>query len=707
MASAIARLNDFGQSPWYDNLARTLLQDGGLEQLIDDDGIKGVTSNPTIFDKAMAAGEGYDEQLKECAAKGLSIEDSYWALVVQDVGNAADLLRPVYDATGGADGFVSVEVSPELAHDTDATIAQAKELFGRLGRPNVMIKIPATLEGLPAIQANVGAGINTNVTLIFSLARHDAVIDAYLAGLEKLVGDGGDPSTVSSVASFFVSRVDTETDRRLPDDSPLRGKAAVANAKLAYRLFQQRFSGDRWDALAAKGARLQRPLWASTSTKNPAYSTTLYVDDLIGQHTVNTLAPASIDALHQGDGNMKADTVTKDVAAAEQVMTDLAAAGVDFDDVTATLEREGVESFAGSFNDALATLGEAPRRGDLSRPALSLSGSGGLPDRGAQVRRQVVDLHVRVDPTRVRHEVRGHAGEAVRERPRLRRADRPRRGSRPDPRSTPLAVAASGPGARGAPTPDRYSSAVNPSARGGGALHEVGHAHAVLGQRVTRITVACREPRGERGRPEAVARAREADTTVGRVLARVQPADEDPHARIDEVGQRAPPGGRQHDPLTAVVGALVHLEARPDVDVGERVGAPLGEEPPGELVVVLVDDVAIGAEPVDELGRRVDLQRRVQVHQGPRESGASDVEVAGACPRASERRRDGTAGAPGPPAPAGTSARRRVRAPSSRRPRRARPRAGRAPGGATRPRTPRRASARRRGSIDRGPPLAR
>jgi transaldolase len=356
MASAIARLNDFGQSPWYDNLARTLLQDGGLAQLIDDDGIKGVTSNPTIFDKAMAAGEGYDEQLKECAAKGLSIEDSYWALVVQDVGNAADLLRPVYDATSGADGFVSVEVSPELAHDTDATIAQAKELFGRLGRPNVMIKIPATLEGLPAIQANVGAGINTNVTLIFSLARHDAVIDAYLAGLENLVGDGGDPSTVSSVASFFVSRVDTETDRRLPDDSPLRGKAAVANAKLAYRLFQQRFSGDRWDALAAKGARLQRPLWASTSTKNPTYSTTLYIDELIGQHTVNTLAPASIDALHQGDGNMKADTVTKDVTAAEQVMTDLAAAGVDFDDVTATLEREGVESFAGSFNDALATL---------------------------------------------------------------------------------------------------------------------------------------------------------------------------------------------------------------------------------------------------------------------------------------------------------------------------------------------------------------
>jgi len=356
MASAIARLNDFGQSPWYDNLARSLLRDGGLRRLIDEDGIKGVTSNPTIFEKAMAAGEGYDEQLKQCAEAGLSIEDSYWRLVVDDVGDAADLLRPVYDATGGADGFVSVEVSPDLAHDTDGTIAQAKQLFGRLLRPNVMIKIPATLEGLPAIEANVGAGINTNVTLIFSLARHDAVIDAYLAGLERFVADGGDPSIVSSVASFFVSRVDTETDRRLPEDSPLRGKAAVANAKLAYRLFTKRFSGKRWDALAEKGARLQRPLWASTSTKNPAYSPTLYIDDLIGKHTVNTLAPASIEALHNGDTNLRADTVTKNVKAAEKVMADLAAAGVDFDDVTATLEREGVESFATSFHDAFATL---------------------------------------------------------------------------------------------------------------------------------------------------------------------------------------------------------------------------------------------------------------------------------------------------------------------------------------------------------------
>jgi transaldolase len=356
MASAIARLNDFGQSPWYDNLARSLLRDGGLQRLIDDDGIKGVTSNPTIFEKAMAAGEGYDEELKACAKEGLSIEDSYWRLVVHDVGTAADLLRPIYDATGGADGFVSVEVSPDLAHDTEATIAQARDLFARLGRPNVMIKIPATLEGLPAIRANIAAGINTNVTLIFALDRHDAVIDAYLSGLEELIASGGQPSKTSSVASFFVSRVDTETDRRLADGSPLRGKAAVANAKLAYRLFQQRFAGDRWDALEKSGARLQRPLWASTSTKNPAYSPTLYVDELIGTQTVNTLAPASIEALHRGDAHEAADTIATGVDDAEQVMADLAAAGVDFADVTATLEREGVDSFSASFHDALATL---------------------------------------------------------------------------------------------------------------------------------------------------------------------------------------------------------------------------------------------------------------------------------------------------------------------------------------------------------------
>jgi len=356
MTSAIARLNDFGQSPWYDNVTRVMVRKGGLQQLIDEDGIRGVTSNPTIFDKAIGGGEGYDDQLKELHGQGVGAEDAFWALAVDDIGAGADLLRPIYDRLDRGDGFISIEVSPLLAHDTKATIAQAAALFARLARPNILIKIPATLEGIPAIEETIAAGINVNVTLIFSLARHDAVIEAYLKGLERLVAGGGDPAGVSSVASFFVSRVDTETDPRLPDDSPLRGTAAVANAKLAYELFRKRFSGARWEALAAKGAKLQRPLWASTSTKNKAYSPTLYVDSLVGPDTVNTLAPASIDALHQGDTNLRANTVAEDVEGVRQVMADLKAAGVDFDDVTDTLEREGVDSFAQSYKDLIATL---------------------------------------------------------------------------------------------------------------------------------------------------------------------------------------------------------------------------------------------------------------------------------------------------------------------------------------------------------------
>ncbi len=356
MTSAIARLNDFGQSPWYDNITRTLVRGGGLAQLIEEDGIRGVTSNPTIFDKAIAGGEGYDDQLLEQHRQGVGAEDAFWALAVDDIAGGADLLRPIYDRLDRGDGFISIEVSPLLSHDTKATIEQAAALFRRLGRPNILIKIPATLDGIPAIEESIAAGINVNVTLIFSLDRHAAVVEAYMKGLERFVAGGGDPGGVSSVASFFVSRVDTETDKRLADDSPLLGKAAVANAKLAYALFREKFAGDRWDALAAKGAKLQRPLWASTSTKNKAYSRTLYVDSLIGPDTVNTLAPASIDALHSGDGNLAANTVAEDVDGAQQVMSDLAAEGVDFDDVTATLEREGVDSFAQSYKDLIATL---------------------------------------------------------------------------------------------------------------------------------------------------------------------------------------------------------------------------------------------------------------------------------------------------------------------------------------------------------------
>jgi len=356
MTSAIARLHDFGQSPWLDNLTRPLITEGGLQRLRDEDGIRGVTSNPTIFEKAMGTGHAYDAELVQCAKDGLTIEESYWRLVADDVGHAADILKPVYDQTGGADGYVSIEVSPDLAHDTKGTLAQAAELFKTVGRKNILIKIPATEEGIPAIEANLAAGINTNITLIFALDRYRQVMEAFLSGMERFVAGGGDASTLASVASFFVSRVDTETDRRLPEGHALRGKAGVANAKLAYELFQQRFAEDRWRPLAARGARVQRPLWASTSTKNPAYSPTLYVDDLIGRDTVNTLAQASIDALHQGDGNLRADTVTEDVDGARTAIAGLAGAGVDFTDVTDTLEREGVASFSTSIHDCFKTL---------------------------------------------------------------------------------------------------------------------------------------------------------------------------------------------------------------------------------------------------------------------------------------------------------------------------------------------------------------
>ncbi|MGQ0823854.1 MAG: transaldolase [Actinomycetota bacterium] len=360
MASPIAKLIEFGQSPWYDNLTRPHAR-GGLRTLVDEHGIRGVTSNPTIFEKAMASSDDYDEQLRELVAAGVGATEAYWALVLDDIARAADLFGPDYERWNRRDGFVSIEVDPDLAHDTDRTLAQARDLFGRLDRPNVMIKIPAALAGLPAITAATAAGLNVNITLIFSLARHAQVIDAYLGGLERRVARGEDIAGISSVASFFVSRVDTETDRRLPQRHPLRGLAAVANAKLAYALFRERFSGPRWDALAAAGAQLQRPLWASTSTKNPEYSPTLYIDELIGPDTVNTLAQASIDALAAGQGTLRPNTVTEDLDGARAVMEELAAAGVDFDDVTETLEREGVAAFSSSYHDALDTLEKKAR----------------------------------------------------------------------------------------------------------------------------------------------------------------------------------------------------------------------------------------------------------------------------------------------------------------------------------------------------------
>ena len=362
-SSPIARLVEYGQSPWYDNLTRQLITGGGLQRLIEDDGIRGVTSNPTIFEKAMAAGEGYDEQLTELAKGGAPIDTAYWALVLDDIRHAADVLRPTYDALDGSDGFVSVEVAPDRASETAATIEQVHWLHGQAARPNVFVKIPATLAGVPAIEQCLAEGISINITLIFSLGRYAEVIEAYFRGLERYAEQGGDVSRVASVASFFVSRVDTEADRRLPEGHPLRGKVAVANAKLAYRLFQETFAGDRWDALAARGARLQRPLWASTSTKNPAYSDTLYVDELVGPDTVSTLAQASIDALRD-HGDPQPDTITRGVEGAQRVIEELAGAGIDYGDLTDTLEREGVGSFERSYRDCLASLEK--RAGELT-----------------------------------------------------------------------------------------------------------------------------------------------------------------------------------------------------------------------------------------------------------------------------------------------------------------------------------------------------
>jgi len=360
MASPITRLIDFGQSPWYDNLTRAIAG-GGLRTLVAEHGIRGVTSNPTIFEKAMASGSDYDAQLRDVTRAGASAPDAYWDLVTTDITHAVDILRPFYDEWDGHDGFVSVEVAPDLARDTSGTVAQAKQLWSRVDRPNVMIKIPATAEGVPAIADALEAGLNVNVTLIFSLARYAEVTNAFLEGLERRAARGEDVSRIASVASFFVSRVDTETDRRLPEGHALRGKAAVANAKLAYQHFLETFRGPRWEALAARGASVQRPLWASTSTKNPAYSPTLYVDTIIGRDTVNTLAQASVDALAAGEGDLRADTVLEGVDDAHATMAALAAAGVDFDDVTATLEREGVAAFAASFQDAVETLAKKAR----------------------------------------------------------------------------------------------------------------------------------------------------------------------------------------------------------------------------------------------------------------------------------------------------------------------------------------------------------
>lgn len=351
---------EFQQSPWLDNLKRSYVTSGQLADLVQR-GVRGLTSNPTIFQKAIQGSPDYDEQFGTLAAGAEHpIIDDYWKLVLQDINSALDVLDPVYEATGGLDGYVSVEVDPGLAHDSVGTESAARELHRKINRRNLMVKIPATEEGLPAIQQMIAEGRSINVTLIFSLDRYTKVMDAYIAGLEQYAETAGaDLSRVASVASFFISRVDTEIDNRLealetPEALALRGKAAVAQGKLAYGMFTAAFSGPRWDALAERGARVQRPLWASTSTKNPAYPDTLYVDELIGPDTVNTLPEATLEAF--ADHGTLARRIDADLDDAANAWQQLTAVGIDLDDVAETLEREGVSSFQKSFDELLAAL---------------------------------------------------------------------------------------------------------------------------------------------------------------------------------------------------------------------------------------------------------------------------------------------------------------------------------------------------------------
>jgi len=353
------QLADRGQAVWIDYLSRSFVKDGDLEGLVRQ-GVVGVTSNPTIFQGAIREGHAYDDQIRELVEAGTSEpKDVFLELARDDIRDACDILRRVWDDGAGKDGWVSLEVDPNLAHDTQATIDEAARLHAMIDRPNAFIKIPATREGLPAIEESIAAGIPINVTLIFSLDRHREVAEAYIRGLQRFVDGGGDPSrNLGSVASFFVSRVDTEADRRLDElggHDDLKGTLAIANARLAYRTYQEVFAGERWEALAAKGASPQRCLWASTSTKNPEYRDILYVEELVGPDTVDTMPRETVEAVLD-HGEIRGDTITEDVDGARGVLERLKAAGIDYDDVVETLEREGVEKFAKSFRDLFSDL---------------------------------------------------------------------------------------------------------------------------------------------------------------------------------------------------------------------------------------------------------------------------------------------------------------------------------------------------------------
>jgi transaldolase len=360
-SNPLAQLSRLGQSPWYDQMTRSLVTQGTLKKMIDEDGLRGLTSNPTIFEKAISGSKDYEDALRALVAKGAELGEIYDGLVVSDIASAADVFLPVYESTKGEDGFVSIEVSPLLAHETAATVKEAKRLHAKLARPNVMIKVPATPEGLPAIEELISEGISVNVTLIFSVDVYAQVVEAYLKGLEKRVAHGGAVNRVASVASFFVSRIDTAVDKKLeeiakarPQAAELEGKTAIANAKLAYEKFQKLFSGPRWEKLAAAGAHVQRPLWASTGTKNPKYSDVLYIDSLIGSHTVNTMPPATYDAFR--DHGKAVVTITNDLKGAHELFDKLKEFGIDLKAVTDELTVAGVKSFSESYNNLIAVI---------------------------------------------------------------------------------------------------------------------------------------------------------------------------------------------------------------------------------------------------------------------------------------------------------------------------------------------------------------
>jgi transaldolase len=361
MKNTIQQANVHGQSIWYDNISRGMIESGELRKLIDQ-GVTGLTANPTIFEKAISGSADYDLDLLHLAAAGKSLNEVYEGLVIRDIQAAADLLRSAYDRSEGVDGYASLEVNPHLASDTSGTVAEARRFFNQLDRPNVLIKVPATPEGIPAIRQLIGEGVNVNVTLIFSLDTYEQVREAYVAGLEQLAQGGGELSKVASVASFFVSRVDTAVDNELNrlsgngsgDLSGLMGQAAVANARLAYWAFQETFGTQRFAALKARGARVQRPLWASTGTKNPAYSDVLYVDSLIGPDTVNTMPDATLEAFL--DHGQVSVTVTQGFAEAQQVIKSLENAGVSMSGVTARLLADGVKAFADSFDQLMGNI---------------------------------------------------------------------------------------------------------------------------------------------------------------------------------------------------------------------------------------------------------------------------------------------------------------------------------------------------------------